>query len=82
MLYFDRIDVSEGIDSNKINASKECDICHYWYFLNTGFKFQTCACNRCHHLLMMSLNFNNIAVLSTKMQIIVVLLLELAKVKL
>ena len=31
MLEYDRIDVSKGIDVNKINASKECDICHYWY---------------------------------------------------
>ena len=37
MLYFDKIDVSEGIDVNKTSASKECDICHYWYFLNKGF---------------------------------------------
>ena len=29
MLYFDRIGVSEGIDVNKTNVSKECDICHY-----------------------------------------------------
>ena len=29
MLYFDRIDVSEGTDVNKISASKECDIRHY-----------------------------------------------------
>ena len=29
MLYFDRIDVSEGIDVNKTSASKECDVCHY-----------------------------------------------------
>ena len=29
MLYFDRIDVSEGIDVNKASASKECDICHH-----------------------------------------------------
>ena len=29
MLYFNRIDVSEGIDVNKISDSKECDICHY-----------------------------------------------------
>ena len=29
MLYYDRIDVSEGIDVNKTSASKECDICHY-----------------------------------------------------
>ena len=25
-------DVSEGIDVNKTNASKEYGICHYWYF--------------------------------------------------
>ena len=30
MLYYDRIDVSKGIDVNKTNKSKECDICHYW----------------------------------------------------
>ena len=29
MLHFDRIDVSEGIDVNKISESKECNICHY-----------------------------------------------------
>ena len=34
MPYFDRIDVSEGIDVNKTSALKECDICHYQYFLN------------------------------------------------
>ena len=39
MLYLDRICVSEGIDV-KTSASKECDICHHWYFLNKGFKFQ------------------------------------------
>ena len=33
MLYYDRIDVSEGIDVNKTSASKLCDICHYWYFV-------------------------------------------------
>ena len=29
MLYFNRIDVSEGIDVNKTSKSKECNICHY-----------------------------------------------------
>ena len=28
MLYYDRIDVSERIDVNKISSSKECDLCH------------------------------------------------------
>ena len=31
MLYFDRFDVSEGINVNKISVLKECYICHYWY---------------------------------------------------
>ena len=39
MLYYDRIDASEGIDVNKASASKESDVCHYWYFFNYSFKF-------------------------------------------
>ena len=65
MLYFDRIDVSEGIDVNKTSASKECDVCHYWYFLNYSFKFQPNVCNRCHNLLM-SMNLSDIAILNIK----------------
>ena len=42
MLYFDRIDVSEGIDISKTSASEEWDISHYWYFLGKAFKFQPC----------------------------------------
>ena len=32
MSEYDRIDISEGIDIDKTNKSKECNICHYWYF--------------------------------------------------
>ena len=39
MLYYDIIEVFEGMDINKTSASKECDICHYWYFLNRGSSF-------------------------------------------
>ena len=47
MLYFDRIEVSKGNDVNKTSASKECDLCHYCYFLNYSFQFQLNICNRC-----------------------------------
>ena len=40
MLEYDKKDISEGIDINKTNASKECDICHYWYFLSKNFNHQ------------------------------------------
>ena len=42
MLEYDRRDISEGIDVNKTIASKECDICHYWYFLDKRFKYEPC----------------------------------------
>ena len=51
MLEYERIDISEGIDVNKINLSKECDICHYWYFKNIGFKYEPYLCNGCHELM-------------------------------
>ena len=35
---------------NKISASKVCDNCDYWYFLNKGFKFQLNVCNRFNDL--------------------------------
>ena len=66
MIYYDRIDVSEGIDVNKTSVSEQCDICHYWYFLNYSFKFQTNVCNRCHDLLIMSVNLSDIAILNIK----------------
>ena len=39
MLYFDRIDISEGIVVNKTSALKVCDFCYCWYFLNYSFRF-------------------------------------------
>ena len=65
MIYFDRIDVSEGINVNKTSAPKDCNFCPYWYFLNYSFKFQTNVCDKCHDLLM-SINLSAIAILNIK----------------
>ena len=51
MLEYYRIDIAEGIDVNKTNLSKKCDICHYWYFKNIGFKYEKYLCNGCHDLM-------------------------------
>ena len=66
MIYYGRIDVSEGINVNETSDSKKCDIFHYWYFLNKDFKFQPNVCNRCHVLLMMYMNLSDISILNTK----------------
>ena len=44
----------------KRQANQECDICHYWYFLNKGFTFQPNFCNGCNDLLMY-INLSGIA---------------------
>ena len=81
ILYVYRIDVSEGIDVDKTSALKEYDIFHYWYFLNYSFKFQPNVCNRCHDLLMVSVNLSDITTLNIKGLIIAVLLVLLAKMR-
>ena len=57
MLEYDRIDISGGI-VNKTNASKECDIFHYWYFNDIGFKYEPYVCNGCHDLTQKTTSFN------------------------
>ena len=66
MLQYERIDVSEEIDINKSNKSKECMICHYWYFKDIGFKFQSYACNGCHNLSMMVYDLDDFMILNIK----------------
>ena len=50
----------------KKNASKECEICHYWYFLDKGFKYEPYLCNGCHNLMQKAMNFNDVAIVSIK----------------
>ena len=66
MLEYDRIDISEGIDINKTNASKESNICHYWYFLSKDFSYEPYLCNGCHDLMQKAMNFNDVAIVSAK----------------
>ena len=66
MLEYDRIDISEGIDDNKTNLSKECDICHYWYFKDICFKYERYLCSGCYDLMQKAMGFNNIAIIYVK----------------
>ena len=66
MLEHDRIDVSEGIDVNKTNLSKECDIFHYLYFKDIGFKYEKYLCNGCHDLMQKAMSFDNVAIVYVK----------------
>ena len=69
MLYYDGINVSEGIDVDKTSKSKECDICHHMFVTTgtsqiRGFKFQPDVYNGYHDVLLMSMNLSNISILN------------------
>ena len=66
MLEYDAIDITEGICINKTNASNECDICHYWYFLDKNFRYESYLCNGCHNLMQKAINFNDVPIVSIK----------------
>ena len=66
MLEYDRIDISEGIDVYKTSASKECDICYYWYFKDIGSRYELHLCDGCHDLMQKSVGFNNVAIVYVK----------------
>ena len=51
MLEYDRIDISEGIDINKTNKSKECMLCHYWCFLDNNFSYGLYVCDGCYNIM-------------------------------
>ena len=66
MMEYDSINISEGIDVNKTSASQECDICHYWYFKDIGFKYKSYLFNSCHDLMQKNINFNDVAIVYVK----------------
>ena len=65
MLHYDNVDISEEIDLDKSNNSKECVICHYWFF-NHGFTFQDSIRNGCLVLSMLSINISDIAIIAIR----------------
>ena len=46
--------------------SKECDICHYCYFKDIGFKYEPYLCNGCHDLMQKAMSFNDVAIVYVK----------------
>ena len=65
MLYYSRINITERIDSTKSNKSRECIICHNFFF-NHGFRFQDYVYSGCHDLTMLSVNISNIGIMTIK----------------
>ena len=66
MIEYEKIDISEGIDINKTNKSKECMLCHYWYFLDNNFSYGPYLCDGCYNIMQKCNKFKNIAIVHVK----------------
>ena len=66
MLEYDRIDISEGIDVDKTDKSKECMFCHYWYFLNKNFEYGPYLCDGSYDIVQNSTDFKNITIVHVR----------------
>ena len=51
MIEYVKNDIQKGLMLIKQIDQKECDICHYWYFKDIGFKYEPYLCNGCHDLI-------------------------------
>ena len=75
MLEYDKIDISEGIDSNKYEeTSRRCSLCKFYYFLDKSVSYGPFLCNGCYD---MSLKVCKIKLLLIIMEIIIVLISRL-----
>ena len=66
MLQYERIYISEGIDFDNSDKSKECMICYYWYFKNIGHKYEPHVSIKYHDLLMVVYDLKNFLILNIK----------------
>ena len=79
MLEYDRIVISERIDINKTNKSKECMLCHYCYFLHNNFSYGPYLCDGCYNIMQKSNNFENIAIVHVKKSVYRIYFLYMSK---
>ena len=79
MLEYDRIDISEGVDVDMSDKSKECMLCHYWYFLNKNFSYGPYLCDGCYNIMQKSINFRNIAIVHVKKSVYRICFLYISK---
>ena len=65
MLEYDKINISEGIDINKCEeASRECGLCKFYYFLDKNFKYGQYLCDDCYNMSMKVVSTQNLTIIN------------------
>ena len=79
MLEYERIDVSDGIGADMTNKSKECMLCHYWYFLHKNFSYGPYLCDGCYNIMQKCNKPKNIAIVHVKKSVYKIYFLYMSK---
>ena len=66
MLVYEKIDILDGINVNKSDESKECMLCHYWYFLDKSISYGPYLCDGCYNIMQKCDKVKNIAIIRIK----------------
>ena len=66
MLVYEKFNISDGIDVDKSDKSKDCMLCHYWYFLDKNFNYGPYLCNGCYNMMQKCNKPKNIAIVHVK----------------
>ena len=66
MLVYERIDISDGIDVNRSDKSKQFMLCDYWYFLDKSFSYGPYLCDGCYNMMQKCSKLKNIAIVRVK----------------
>ena len=65
MLEYDRIHLSEGIDTKKCKkTSTECSLCKFYNFLDKNFSYGLYLCNGCYDMSLKAISMQNLAIIN------------------
>ena len=79
MLKYEKIDTSDGINVNKSDKSKECMLCHCWYFLDKSFSYGPYLCDGCYNMMQKCNKLKNIAIIRIKKSVYRIFFLFMSK---
>ena len=74
-----KIDISDGIDADMFDKSKECMLFHYLYFLDESFSYGPYLCDGCYNMMQKCNKLKNIAIVHIKKSVYRICFLFMSK---
>ena len=65
-LVSEKIDISDGINIDMPDKSKECMLCHYLYFLDKSFSYGPYLCDGCYNIMQKCNKLKNFVIVHIK----------------